>query len=194
MLAVAPRLVVPRLGIGRSVLYGSLLFAAGQLATAFAPTPAAFVLAIFVSAVGCACIPALVAIIAEQGGPGERGARPARGACPCSLADNTTHFQYTFSTERSAQPQQQRHTYARLPASSIAPAEAPPRACTGALLGGLGSLTELCGALGNPLYSRLFAYFISDAAPLKLPGAHFIAAAIFLLMACVSSLSFSRTI
>ena len=102
---------------------------------AFAPTPAAFVLAIFASAVGCACIPALVAIIAEQGGPGERGA----------------------------------------------------------LLGGLGSLTELCGALGNPLYSRLFAYFISDAAPLKLPGAHFIAAALFLVMATGSSLSFSRT-
>ena len=135
MLAIAPRLVVPRLGIGRSVFYGSMLFAAGQLATAFAPTPATFVLAILASAVGRACIPALVAIIAEQGGPGERGA----------------------------------------------------------LLGGLGSLTELCGALGNPLYSRLFAYFISDAAPLKLPGAHFIAAALFLLMACVSSLSFSRT-
>jgi DHA1 family tetracycline resistance protein-like MFS transporter len=135
MLAIAPRLVVPRLGIGRSIFYGTMLFAAGQLATAFASTPASFVLAIFASAVGCACIPALVAIIAEQGGEGERGA----------------------------------------------------------LLGGLGSLTELCGALGNPLYSQLFAYFISDAAPLKLPGAQFIAAALFLMMACVSSLSFSRT-
>ena len=92
MLALAPPIVVPRLGIGRSILYGSMLFAAGQLATAFAPTPATFVLAIFASAVGCACIPALVATIAEQGGPAERGA----------------------------------------------------------ILGGVGSLTELCGALGNP--------------------------------------------
>jgi len=133
MLALAPRLVVPRLGLGRSIFYGSLLFAAGQFATAFAPTPLTFVLAIFVAAVGCACIPALTALIAEQGGQNERGA----------------------------------------------------------LLGGLGSLQELCGALGNPMYSRLFAYFISDAAPVKLPGAHFIAAGVLLLLACLSSLSFS---
>ena len=133
MLAIAPRLVVPCLGVGRSIFYGTLLFAAGMLSTAFAPSPATFVLAIFVASVGCACIPALVAIIAEQGGQNERGA----------------------------------------------------------LLGGLGSVQELCGALGNPLYSRLFAYFISDAAPLKLPGAHFLASAAFLLVACLSSLGFS---
>lgn len=136
MLAIAPRLVVPRLGVGRSIFYGTLLFAAGMLSTAFAPSPATFVLAIFVASVGCACIPALVAIIAEQGGQNERGA----------------------------------------------------------LLGGLGSVQELCGALGNPLYSRLFAYFISDAAPLKLPGAHFLASAAFLLVACLSSLGFSFSV
>ena len=47
----------------------------------------------------------------------------------------------------------------------------------------------LCGALGNPLYSRLFAYFISDAAPIKLPGAQFLASAVFLLLAFGVSLS-----
>ena len=131
MLAVAPRLVVPRLGLLRSILWGTLLFAVGQTATAFAPTPARFVGSIFLSSVGCACIPALVALIVEQGGQAERGA----------------------------------------------------------LLGGLGSLQELCGALGNPLYSRLFAYFISDAAPIKLPGAQFLASAAFLLLAFLVSLS-----
>ena len=53
----------------------------------------------------------------------------------------------------------------------------------GALLGGLGSIQELCGALGNPSYARLFAYFISAAAPVKLPGAHFVFASA-LMIAC----------
>ena len=51
------------------------------------------------------------------------------------------------------------------------------------LLGGLGSIQELCGAIGNPAYARLFAYFISDAAPVKLPGAHFVFASA-LMIAC----------
>ena len=44
-------------------------------------------------------------------------------------------------------------------------------------------------AVGNPLYSRLFAYFISDAAPMKVPGAQFLASAVFLLAAFGVSLT-----
>ena len=106
MLAIAPRVVVPRLGLRRSITGGTLVFAAGLLGTAFAATAPHFFAAILVAAVGCACIPALVAVLTSQ------------------------------TAEESA-----------------------------AL------------ALGTTGYARLFAYFISDAAPFKLPGAHFVAAA-----------------
>ena len=119
MLAIAPRVVVPRLGLRRSITGGTLVFAAGLLGTAFAATAPHFFAAILVAAVGCACIPALVAVLTSQTAEGERGA----------------------------------------------------------LLGGLASVDRLLGTLGTTGYARLFAYFISDAAPFKLPGAHFVAAA-----------------
>ena len=125
MLAIAPRVVVPRLGLRRAIVAGALALALGHALTAVAGTPAAFVGSIFVTAVGCACIPAIVAVLTTQTAPNEQGA----------------------------------------------------------LLGGLGSIQELCGALGNPAYARLFAYFISDAAPVKLPGAHFVFASA-LMIAC----------
>lgn len=88
----------------------------------------------------------------------------------------------------------------------------------GALLGGVGSITELCAALGFSMYSRLseppspvpyptqlftslrptfgmplcrysriFAFFISDAAPMKIPGAHFMLAAFYAMLSFVTS-------
>ena len=39
---------------------------------------------------------------------------------------------------------------------------------------------QVCEALALPMYGRLFGYFISDAAPLKLPGAPFIVASALL--------------
>lgn len=129
MLAVAPQLVVPRLGLSRSILYGTLVFVVGQVLIGFAPSPSTFVGAILVTSVGCAAIPAVVAFIANQAAAGEEGA----------------------------------------------------------LLGGLSSLTELCGALGLPTYSRLFAFFISDAAPFHLPGAHFLLAAVYGLVSFAAS-------
>ena len=49
------------------------------------------------------------------------------------------------------------------------------------MLGGLETLQELCEAMGYSGYGRLFGYFISSAAPLKLAGAPFIAAAALML-------------
>jgi MFS transporter, DHA1 family, tetracycline resistance protein len=53
----------------------------------------------------------------------------------------------------------------------------------GALLGAVETLQELCEAVGHSGYGRLFAYFISDAAPVRLPGAPFIAAGSLMLAA-----------
>jgi len=39
---------------------------------------------------------------------------------------------------------------------------------------------ELCEGIGHSMYGRLFGYFISDAAPFRLPGAPFLAAGSFL--------------
>mmetsp|Transcript_24086 Transcript_24086/g.58068 ORF Transcript_24086/g.58068 Transcript_24086/m.58068 type:complete len:343 (+) Transcript_24086:407-1435(+) len=129
MLAIAPRIIVPRLGLEKSILGGTLVFAVGQVLISIAPTPVYFIGAMVVTALGCACIPAIVAFIANQAPPGEEGA----------------------------------------------------------LIGGLSSLTELCAAIGLPTYSRIFAYFISDAAPIKLPGAHFLLAAVYCLLSFFSS-------
>jgi len=129
MLAVAPRAVVPRIGVRRSVLLGTLVFALGQTCAGLAPTPAAFVIGVMITSVGCACIPALLGIIASTGDEAERGA----------------------------------------------------------VLGGLGSLQKLCAAATNSGYARVFAYFISAAAPVQIPGAPFLVSA--LLLACAFSVS-----
>jgi len=125
MLAIVPRMVVPRLGLKRSCLYGVGAFAVSQVATGFAPTPEAFFASIFLTSVGCACVPALLAFIANQARPEERGA----------------------------------------------------------VIGAVGTVQELCGAIGFSVYSRLFAYAISDDSPVKLPGASFLASAAVLVPA-----------
>lgn len=74
MLAITPRLLVPRLGLQRAIQLGSLVFAAGQLANGLAPTPRLFFLGICITALGTVCLPATVAFIANLAGEGERGA------------------------------------------------------------------------------------------------------------------------
>ena len=53
----------------------------------------------------------------------------------------------------------------------------------GALLGALGSLTELTSAIGSTMYASLLAHFTSPEASLKVPGMHFLVAAALLLVA-----------
>lgn len=55
----------------------------------------------------------------------------------------------------------------------------------GALLGALGSLTELTSAIGSTMYGALLAHFASPSASLKVPGMHFLVAAASLLVAWV---------
>ena len=53
----------------------------------------------------------------------------------------------------------------------------------GALLGALGSLNELTGAIGSTMYARLLAHFSSPTAALQVPGMHFLVAAALLILA-----------
>ena len=125
MLAIAPQLLVPRLGLKRSIQTGSLVYALGLLATGFAKTPPILVCSVVLTSLGCICIPALVTFIANQAEPSERGA----------------------------------------------------------LLGGVETLQEACLAIAYVVYGRLFAHFISDKAPMKLPGAPFVLASAILVVA-----------
>lgn len=125
MLAVAPRLVVPRLGLSKSILSGLLVFAVGLSGAGLAPTPPGFVASIAVVAMGCVCLPALQALLANQAAPAERGA----------------------------------------------------------LLGAVGSLNEITGALGSTMYASILALFTSDQAPLPIPGMHFLIGTALLLVA-----------
>lgn len=125
MLAIAPRILVPILGMRQAIVTGLLVFALGLIGAGLAPTPAGFVGSIAVIAVGCVCLPTLQALLANLADPGERGA----------------------------------------------------------LLGAVGSLNELTGAIGSTLYAVLLAKFTSDDAPLPLPGFHFFVGAAFLVVA-----------
>ena len=123
MIAIAPATLVPRLGLKRSIEVGSVVYALGLLATAFANVPKWIVLSVLMSSVGCIAIPALIAFISNQAAPDERGA----------------------------------------------------------LLGGVETLSELCLAIAHSTYGRTLALFISANAPMKLPGAPFIMASVFIL-------------
>ena len=74
MIAIAPPALVPRLGLKRSIEYGALVYALGLLCTAFAHSPLKIIASTLLTSVGCICIPALVAFIANQAAPAERGA------------------------------------------------------------------------------------------------------------------------
>lgn len=125
MFALAPKLLVPRLGLQRSIEIGALIYAAGLLGVGLSGTPAAVVGSALFSTIGCICTVSLVAFIANQAPAAERGA----------------------------------------------------------LLGALETLQEGCEAFGHSGYGRMFALFISDQAPVKLPGAPFVAATAFMLSA-----------
>jgi DHA1 family tetracycline resistance protein-like MFS transporter len=52
----------------------------------------------------------------------------------------------------------------------------------GLLQGAIASLTSLTSIIGPPIWTGLFAYFVSPAAPIIIPGAaFFVASAVFLL-------------
>ena len=126
MLAIAPRVLVPMLGLRQAIRIGLLIFSVGMAATGLSPTPVGFVLGLFVVSVGCVCIPALQALLTNLAPPGERGA----------------------------------------------------------LLGALGSLTELDSAIGSTLYAAVLASFTGDNPPIRgLPGMHFFVASAVLLAA-----------
>ena len=74
MLAVAPRVLVPLLGLERAMLSGMLVFALGLGGAGLAPSPTGFVAWIMVVSVGCMCIPALQAVVTSLADPAERGA------------------------------------------------------------------------------------------------------------------------
>jgi len=74
VLAVAPRLLVPKLGLRRSMEFGTLIYAAGQLASSVARTPPTLVYSMLVMSIGCIGTVALVTLIANQAEPNERGA------------------------------------------------------------------------------------------------------------------------
>ena len=118
MIAIAPPALVPRLGLRRSIELGALTYAAGLLAVGVSRVPRSVVVSVLLASSGCICIPSLIAFIANQAAPAERGA----------------------------------------------------------LLGGLETLQELCEALAYPAYGRIFGYFISDTARVKMPGAPFLLA------------------
>lgn len=74
MIAIAPPALVPHLGLKRSIEYGAVVYALGLLCTAFAHSPLKIIASTLLTSVGCICIPALVAFIANQAAPAERGA------------------------------------------------------------------------------------------------------------------------
>jgi DHA1 family tetracycline resistance protein-like MFS transporter len=126
MLAVAPRLFISHFGLHNAILVGLLTFCLGLTFAGLAPTPAPFIFGVWTVAIGCMCLPALQAVLANLAKPGERGA----------------------------------------------------------LLGAVGSVTELTGAIGSTMYALVLANFTGDGALLggKYPGAHFFVAASLLLV------------
>lgn len=74
MFLVAPGLLVPRLGLRRSMEGGMLTYGLGMLAIAFARTPKTLVSSVFLSSVGCIGTVSLVAFISAQAPPNQRGA------------------------------------------------------------------------------------------------------------------------
>ncbi len=72
--AIAPRLLVPLLGMRLAILAGLLVFGVGLSVVALAPTPMSFMMGILVVSVGTVCMPSLQAFITNMAQPEERGA------------------------------------------------------------------------------------------------------------------------
>lgn len=77
-----------------------------------------------------------------------------------------------------------------LPAVQSVMANAANPGERGALLGAIGSLTELTGAIGSTMYASLLAKFTGINAPFNgnLPGGHFIFGSLLLMVAWVISI------
>ena len=72
--ALAPRLLVPLLGLKNSILAGLLIFATGLSVVGLAPTPSSFMYGILTVSVGTVCMPSMQAFITNMAQPEERGA------------------------------------------------------------------------------------------------------------------------
>lgn len=73
------------------------------------------------------------------------------------------------------------------PAAQGLMSKAVPPNEQGMLQGGLASVTSITNVLGPLIATNLFGYFISDAAPVKVPGAAFFAGTVLLLSALVAA-------
>ncbi|MDP1826293.1 MAG: TCR/Tet family MFS transporter [Archangium sp.] len=73
------------------------------------------------------------------------------------------------------------------PAAQGLMSKAVPANEQGMLQGGLASVTSITNVLGPLIATNLFGYFISDAAPVRVPGAAFFAGTILLLCALVAA-------
>ena len=74
MLAVVPKLVVPRLGVVGAANFGCLVYALGFICAALAPTGPQYVAAIVVCGFGAVAVPALTSIVAGAADRNSKGA------------------------------------------------------------------------------------------------------------------------
>ena len=74
MLAVVPKLVVPRLGVVGAANFGCLVYALGFICAALAPTGPRYVAAIVVCGFGAVAVPALTSIVAGAADRNSKGA------------------------------------------------------------------------------------------------------------------------
>jgi len=106
MLAIIPRLVVPLLGLTKSINYGLFIYMIGLACAGLSESSSQFIGSIFVISIGTVCLPALTALLAGLSPPGEAGA----------------------------------------------------------LIGAVGSLNELTGAIGSSMYATILALFATSSA------------------------------
>lgn len=74
MLAVVPRLVVPKLGVVKAANVGCLVYALGFVLAALAPTGGKYVAAIILCGFGAVAVPALTSLVAGAAGRDSKGA------------------------------------------------------------------------------------------------------------------------
>ena len=210
MLAIAPRLLVARLGLRRALLNGLLLFACGLVATGIAPTAGGFVAGVFVVSVGCVAIPALQALLANLAPVGERGAvlgalgslTELTGAIGSTLCDPTpTSCRRPCRATPPLPGHSHSHSHAALlppplpatpspltcvPHSRSTARPPPPRhphSLALALLVHIHTPPPGARLARAGRYAAVLATFTGDSPPLPLPGMHFFVGASFLLAA-----------
>lgn len=135
MLAIVPRILVPRLGLRHSIEVGLATFAMGLFGAGLAPSPPLFVGAIALVAVGCVCLPTLQALLVNLANPEERGS----------------------------------------------------------LLGAMGAVNELTGAIGSSMYAAILAKFNTGNPPFPLPGFHFMVGSSLLVLAGILTMPGLKT-